>query len=381
MQKKILFLDGLRGIAAFYILVSHARWLLWEGYRTGYLIHPQNYSVVSKTLMYFFSLFKWSHEVVIFFFVLSGFVIHLKYARSLHQNPKSSINFAEYFIKRIKRIYPPLLFALAITMLLDMAGKANAFPIYFGNTPYPLINANIANGSHQLSVFIGNVFFLYTEYVPIYGSNGPLWSLKFEWWFYMLYPLFLLLSRKQIYYSTLLIILLFIGVFFPAIWPLQLLRSVFSMMIYWWLGVLLAEISAGRLKVNLIIFSTASFIGFVVLSFCNAIMHDLQTALLFSAVIGFLLWWNEKGLSLRFLELLKPLGDFSYTLYIIHFPILVFLSGMIMKFNHNQLPVHSFFILGGIIICLAISYLFHFFTETPFLTKKNYFLPRNDFLK
>ncbi len=28
----LLFLDGLRGLAAFYVMVGHARWLLWEGY-------------------------------------------------------------------------------------------------------------------------------------------------------------------------------------------------------------------------------------------------------------------------------------------------------------------------------------------------------------
>ena len=33
--------------------------------------------------MYCFSLFRYGHEAVLFFFVLSGFVIHLRYARRM----------------------------------------------------------------------------------------------------------------------------------------------------------------------------------------------------------------------------------------------------------------------------------------------------------
>src|SRR5665213_1414486 len=35
-EKYLQFLDGLRGLAALYVMVGHARWLLWEGYREGF---------------------------------------------------------------------------------------------------------------------------------------------------------------------------------------------------------------------------------------------------------------------------------------------------------------------------------------------------------
>src|SRR5438552_18554076 len=77
------FVDGLRGLAALYVMVGHARWLLWEGYSEGFLKHPQDYSIFNKALVYLFSLFKYGHEAVLFFFVISGFVIHLRYAQAL----------------------------------------------------------------------------------------------------------------------------------------------------------------------------------------------------------------------------------------------------------------------------------------------------------
>jgi hypothetical protein len=39
--------------------------------------------------------------------------------------------------------------------------------------------------------FFGNIFFLQTISVPIYGSNFPLWSIANEFWYYLLFPLIL----------------------------------------------------------------------------------------------------------------------------------------------------------------------------------------------
>ena len=72
-----LFLHGIRGLAALYVVVGHARWLLWEGYSGGYIKHPEKYTFFEKIQVYFFTSFKFGHEVVLLFFVLSGFVIHL----------------------------------------------------------------------------------------------------------------------------------------------------------------------------------------------------------------------------------------------------------------------------------------------------------------
>ena len=143
-------------------------------------------------------------------------------------------------------------------------------------------------------------------------------------------------------------------------------------MICWWLGVLIAEISAGRLRIPLLNFSVISICGFIMMFFIrqNAVFYDLQIAFLFSAILSFLLCYSQKGINFSFLAFLKPIGDFSYSLYIIHFPILVFLSGLIMKLNQNKLPQHSYFIIGGIFICLTISYLAHFLVEIPFTGSK-----------
>jgi peptidoglycan/LPS O-acetylase OafA/YrhL len=37
-------------------------------------------------------------------------------------------------------------------------------------------------------VLLGNLVFLQAILVPTWGSNGPLWSLAFEFWFYIWFP-------------------------------------------------------------------------------------------------------------------------------------------------------------------------------------------------
>lgn len=370
-SKRLLFLDGLRGIAALYVMIGHARWLLWEGYSEGYLKHPERYGLINKLLMYFFSLFRYGHEAVLFFFVLSGFVIHLKYAKNLSKSNDSNFKWSEYLYRRIKRIYPPFLFALILTLLLDSIGRRFQYTIYSGATPYNLINDNLGRNDWSIKSLLGNLFFLYKAYIPIYGTNGPAWSLKYEWWFYMFYPLFLLAGRRNIVYPSLLMVILFIASFFPDYWPEQLSGDIFSMMITWWLGVILAEVYTGRIKVSYshLSFLTLAILFKPVLSTQN-VMSDLCMAFFFLGFISIFLLLSERNMLIRFLEKLKILGDFSFTLYITHFPILVFMSGWLMHRNGNWLPSHFIFIFIGIIITLAFAYIFHFITEIPFINSK-----------
>jgi peptidoglycan/LPS O-acetylase OafA/YrhL len=351
-------------------MLGHARWLLWEGYSEGYVKHPEQYSAVNKLLMYFFSLFKYGHEAVLFFFVLSGFVIHLKYAFNYNKPEPAPFQYGDYLKRRAKRIYPPFIFALLLTMALDSLGRSLHYNIYDSTTPYALINENISMNSWSLKTFLGNLVFLYRTYVPVYGTNGPAWSLKFEWWFYMLYPLFLLMGRKKIMWPTLLMVVLFVLSFFP-VWPERLLQDVFSMMLTWWLGVLLAEVYAGRLRWK---FSYVSLCALVVLlvpvwKSMGNVLYDLCMAFLFTGMIAACLHFSGTTV-VRLLGKLKPLGDFSYTLYIIHFPILILLSGWTMSRHGGQLPVGFSYVMLGAVVTVVAAWCVHFLTEKPFLSRR-----------
>ncbi len=368
----IKVLDGLRGLAALYVMIGHSRWLLWEGYSEGYLNHTLEYNWIDKISMYFLSIFKFGHESVLLFFVLSGFVIHKGYVNKFLADSFQRVSIGQFYIKRIRRIYPPFLFALCLTALLDYIGRNMGFSIYTGNTHNEGINITVGNQSLTFLTFIGNVFFLFKEYVPIFGTNGPTWSLKLEWWFYMIYPFFLLFSRKNIYYSTLLIVVLFALVNYTSLWTEPLSKAVFSSIISWWAGVLLAEVYTKRIGIGLLNFAGINILGFFLLPLLPfySDLYDFRIALLLTSVISCILYFQSKNISFKLIENFKLFGDFSYTLYIIHFPILVFISGIVLKFNQNHLPKHSFFVLLGILISLLIAYLIHFLVELPFMKSK-----------
>lgn len=369
----LIFLDGLRGLAALYVMLGHARWLLWEGYSTGYAQHPGLYSRLGKALVYFSTLFVGGHQAVLLFFVLSGFVIHLKYAKRLSSvGNEAQFDGRRYFWRRARRLYPPMLFAMLITLLLDQLGSRLGYAIYSQQTQYQLINQNVVP-HHDWLTGLGNVAFLMNTYVPVWGTNGPLWSLKFEWWFYTIYPLFWWLGKTSIALATGIMAALFGLSFYPSLWGIALFRDVFSMMLAWWYGVLLADVYAGRIRLAYWkLAPLAALVPVLLIVHLNDVFEDILWGAAFTGLIAACFALQQGGRRLLVLEKFKWLGDMSYTLYVIHFPLMVFMSGWLMSRNAaGALPRHFGWATAGIAICLAIAYAAHLFVERPFISRQS----------
>jgi peptidoglycan/LPS O-acetylase OafA/YrhL len=368
----LTFLDGLRGFSALYVVIGHARWLLWEGY-TSFQNHAGNTNLLYKIQVYFWSFFKFGHQAVLFFFILSGFLIHLKYSRIILSDPKFKFDFEKYFTRRAKRIFPPLLFALILTLVLDYSGGQIFYfsKIYAGQTPYPLINNNISNNGLSFIMFFQNLCFLMPFYVKAFGTNGPLWSLGYEWWFYIFYPIFYYLTRKSLILSTIIMVLLWGASFYPAYWPATIFPAVFSMMLAWWFGALLADVYTGRINVafkNLI-----PLVLLLPLSISSTIksdnINDILTALGFIGLVSCFFMLKEQGREFAIFNKFKWLGDCSYSLYVTHFPILVIISGYLIQ-NNEYLPANFFIFYGAVAFAVLFAWAVHFLIEKPFVKKR-----------
>lgn len=370
LREQLSFLDGLRGLAALYVAVHHSRWLLWEGYSLGCIKHPDFYTPFVKVISLSLSVFKYGHEAVLFFFVLSGFVIHLRYSRILQAKGKeSSFDLPSYLWRRARRIYPPLLAALCLTYLLDSLGERLDLSIYRGQTPYAGINDNVGS-IHGWKAGLGNLALLMKTYGPVWGTNGPLWSLKFEWWFYMMYPALWFITRRSIGIATVLVAVFFVMAYQFEKWPIKLLHDISTMLIIWWLGALLADVFVGRLRISLLSIAPLS-LGTVVLPFLNLpkAVYELGWGLGFCGILAGCLWLTQRNVALSLLGILKPLGEMSYSLYVLHFPILVLMSGILMKSNpKGELPFHFGWVPLGTIVSLGVAYGAHFIVERPFLS-------------
>ena len=78
---------------------------------------------------------------------------------------------------------------------------------------------------------------------------------------------------------------------------------------------------------------------------------------------------ERRGYRLRWLERPKPLGDMSYTLYVVHLPVLVLLSGWLMtRSSSGLLPRHFGWVFAGMGLSLVLAYALHFVVERPFLS-------------
>lgn len=374
----LYFLDGLRGLSALYVVIGHARWLLWEGYQ-GYKSHPDQYSIFNKIILYSLTVFRFGHEAVLMFFVLSGFLIHFGYAGKINRSI-TSFDWSSYMVRRVKRIFPPLLASLFLTFILDRTGQYMGLSIYNQQTQNAQINQNISINLDGLTL-LGNTAFLQTVYVPVWGSNGPLWSLMYEWWFYLLYPLFYLINRFNIWASLLTVIgctsLCWLSLLPPSF---KLITMVGSYWICWVSGAFIADVYHKRVSIpirNLVWLCVVAPVYVLSSKYLdnNAII-DTFLSIFLSGVLAGLLWLNtQEPRYLKWIEKMRWLGSCSYTLYVTHFSILVFTSGFLLSKNENNLPKSFEYTLMGIITVVLIAYFIHFLVEVPFSKKST---PRAD---
>jgi peptidoglycan/LPS O-acetylase OafA/YrhL len=81
-------------------------------------------------------------------------------------------------------LYVALIPALILTVILDHVARSHG-------------GMNLGYGPQSMKDFWGSLFFLQEIYTKPYGSDGPLWSLSYEFWFYILFPLIALLAKRH----------------------------------------------------------------------------------------------------------------------------------------------------------------------------------------
>jgi len=179
-KKKFVSLDLLRAISALIVAFGHSRFIMLlpssEVANMGYL----------NKFIYFIAGF--GPQAVIVFFVLSGFFITRSIDNSLK---KDSFSLKNYFTDRYFRLSIVAIPAVILTLLLDRL----SFEFFESQTLYFERFDWMDNTSYRIETFLGNIFYLQTLFFTSFGSNGPLWSLAYEWWFYVLAP-FLLIPVK-----------------------------------------------------------------------------------------------------------------------------------------------------------------------------------------
>ena len=135
---------------------------------------------------------SFGHDAVVVFFVLSGYLISGSILKDIRTGTWS---WGRYLVNRLTRLYVVLVPGLLLTVFWDQLGM-HVFadhPAYTG-APQAWINdfSRVADHSHA-STFFANLAFLHAMHgIPPYGSAAPLWSLTYEFAYYLIFPAALL---------------------------------------------------------------------------------------------------------------------------------------------------------------------------------------------
>lgn len=176
---KFIWLDFVRGLSAIAVCASHLRAAIIVDY-------SKLDSGASVLQQIFYITTGFGHQAVMVFFVLSGFFVGGSVLRS-----GQDFSARRYALARLTRLWVVLLPALLLTALVDRILASHA-PEVLSGAYYPVWNSGPASGATYSSgwlTLLGNLVFVQTILTPVFGTNGPLWSLANEFWYYVLFPL------------------------------------------------------------------------------------------------------------------------------------------------------------------------------------------------
>jgi len=304
-------LDLVRGIAALAVAFGHARAFFFVDY-------PEVSAPGAITKVFYF-VTGLGHQAVVVFFVLSGYFVGGAVANSVASRRWS---WRQYGLNRMSRLWVVLVPALILTLLWDRVGISSGGGIGYDGRFTNLIHSGtpaIANDSFV--TFFKNLFFLQTIAGPVYGSNGPLWSLANEFWYYLLFPLaYLAIAKTPLFERLGYVLLLGIGL---VLLPLGLVLSG----LIWLMGFFafkVKKLALGSLMRNPLFFglSLAAFLVSLCLVRRGVLPGgDYWLGLTFASTLPFMSS-NEKGGWYKVVS--ERLSNVSYTLYLVHFPLLAF---------------------------------------------------------
>lgn len=150
-----LRLDTLRFLAALSVVAAHASQLAYTGIHRGELV-------------------AFGRMGVVVFFVLSGFVIAYV-CDAKHRG------WRDYLAARLARLHSVFIAALLLTVAADALGRSLSPQVYLGTGAPPGLDAVL-----KFPFFVA---FLHESFPHglRWLSNGPLWSIAYEFWYYALF--------------------------------------------------------------------------------------------------------------------------------------------------------------------------------------------------
>lgn len=320
------YLDIWRGGAAIVVMVAHAIQIYAP-------MFPQYFVNISAAM---------AGGAVMIFFAISGFLIQ----KSIKNNTKVNFEWKNYAKSRLNRIIPVFFASLLLTIILYYTS-----PIFFASGNNTFLTPT-DRSEFSLDGLLITAIFLNNFLGPALSANGPLWSLAYEFWYYVLAGLWTL-GKKQRY---------FLYIMLALATTLTFLDKWFLILGTIWIGGYYISIRHDNTTIKTPKKIMWAFtLTLIVLVICAIAPRKITsvTAIIFQMCVGILFIYHLNNITLEHRKKESNLAQnylmlasrYSYSIYAFHFPIILFTYGIISKSGSHQYMMMAL----GIATTIAIS--------------------------
>lgn len=393
-------LDGLRGVAALYVAFGHA--FLTYRVETVRVALPD--SGAEKALG---TVLNYSKVAVALFIVLSGFCLMAPVARKGAEAGWPLGSVGGYLYRRARRILPPYYAALILSLLaiwllpeLSIVETKDWGAKFWGNLSLPAFTPEV------LITHVLMIFNLRGDW--IFKINSPFWSVATEWQIYFLFPLlFLPLLRLAGRWGLLALTpMAFLVGFVPYVllrrgnWSIADAHPWYTGLFAMGMTAAIASVSprldavGGMLKKFAGTLAVAATVMAVAIAAFTEWRHKYE--FLFDAICGVAVMGTLIHMTRGCLDMgadstlarlcrkvlgaapLKMLGDMSYSLYLTHVPVVVFVHHWTARQGWHTSAWGVIGIMLGIAVPLSVVIAagFHLVFERPFMGRGKARVPR-----
>lgn len=348
-------LDALRGLAAIVVVLNHGQQVCIAAGAPAWLAHPRHNPLVWLLVN--------GHASVILFFLLSGFVLTLPRLRGPAQP------YTQFVLRRFVRIYPPYLAALAVAVFA--CGALSGRPSYgdFAAVHWPRVP--------DAASLLQHVFML--ARFDIFRYDGPVWSLVHEARISLLFPLIAFAAMRLRAFATLGVALgcavlsSFSMVYLEGGLSGQVQMTAWSLTLGYCGIFLLGSALARRHQACAQLLDRLPRVGRATLGIAALVLYlypgatwgALNLADFWIACAGLVLLafcLRRQGLPARLLRMrpMQWIGKVSYSLYLVHLPVLLVLSTVC----YGRVPLPAVMALYAV-FSLLFAVALHHLVEVP----------------
>jgi peptidoglycan/LPS O-acetylase OafA/YrhL len=341
-SSKLISLQVLRAVAAFLVLFTHVFNTAQGRVSVFHMLYSNDFGAIGVDI----------------FFVLSGAVMTI----ITYKGREKSVS--GFFIKRCRRIIP-------LYWLISLAG----FVIWYVCHNELLSYASVIKTLTIIPILNKNHFGV--------GILTVSWTLSFEFFFYIVFSVAIWINPRKA--SALSFIIISMLVLLGMVYKFQDARLVFftnPIMIEFLFGCVCAWIFLSPVKfspvLSVILLAASILLLFsgVFFGFDDAIAHEGNTQKATSSLLRVYEWglpsfvlvlcflMAEKSGTFKAPELAVKMGDSSYTLYLLHVPLITIIQTIFLAM-HIVSP-NVYFIIN-IAACLITAHYVHVYVELPML--------------